>query len=154
MKVQRIALGDVAFLLVLGIAIPIALVHVVYGTYHLALIAAIAVAIGVAIEVTGWNPWPTAVAAPELELMDRVPAPSEPITVRVVRASGTCPLGFRPGSWWTIDEAGHVSSPLCRPAVAALNPALGRSMETTGEGPVSCHCPLGDREVAFAFSRQ
>lgn len=154
MRAQRIALGDVAFLLVLGLAIPVALVHVAYGTYHLALIAASAVIIGVAIEVTGWNPWPTAVAAPELELMDRVPAPSAPIAVRVVRASGTCPLGFRPGSWWTIDEAGHVSSPLCRPAVTALSPAFEAVLGTAGEGPVSCHCPLGDREVAFAFSRQ
>ena len=93
----------------------------------------------------------TAVVRPELELMDAVPvAPLSPVTIGVVGAKGVCPLGFRPGHTWVIGDDGHLSRPLCQPAVTALSSML-RSVSTKGAKlRVPCHCPLGNREVAFA----
>ena len=93
----------------------------------------------------------TAVVRPELELMDAVPvAPLSPVTIRVVGATGVCALGFRPGHTWVIGDDGHLSRPLCQPAVVAVSSML-RSVSTKGAKlRVPCYCPLGNREVAFA----
>ncbi len=93
----------------------------------------------------------TAVVRPVLELMDAVPvAPLSPVTISVVGARGVCPLGFRPGHTWVIGDDGHLSRPLCQPAVTALSSML-RSVSTKGAKlRVPCYCPLGNREVAFA----
>ncbi len=93
---------------------------------------------------------PTAVGArPELELMNTVPLAVAPATIGVIRTSGTCPLGFRPGYTWTLEQGGHLSHQLCRPAVDALTPVLQRSMHDELEHEVSCQCPLAERDVVF-----
>ncbi len=93
----------------------------------------------------------TALVRPELELMDALPeGPLSPVTISVVGARGVCPLGFRPGHTWVIGDDGHLSRPLCQPAVTALSSML-RSVSTKGAKlRVPCYCPLGNREVAFA----
>ncbi|GEM_PF-6754699 len=153
MGTAKMSFGQVAYLLVLGVAIPIAVWHIAAGLYHLALIAAFATVVGVAIEVTGWNPWRVSKAEPELELMDSLLAPTVPLTVRVVSARGICPLGFQRGDVWVASGEGHLSSKLCRPAVrslgAVLQPPIG---ERIGQ-VVSCQCPLGDRELEFAVAK-
>jgi hypothetical protein len=97
----------------------------------------------------------TAVVRPELELMDAVPVPLlSPVTIRVVGATGVCALGFRPGHTWVIGEDGHLSRPLCQPAVVAVSSML-RSLSTEEvKLEVPCQCPLGNREVAFAVQEE
>ena len=188
MSSRTVTLGDAAYLLVLGIALPLAVIHWTLGLYHLAFLAGLLVAVGLVNATTGWFPgfagasrrpaaaaaelyWPAegrrleraapgwgalASLAPrgELELMERVAAPPAPLLIRVVAASGLCPLGFRQGDTWVVDETGYLSSPLCLPAATSLTPVL-QSREGNGNGhPVSCHCPLGQRDVVFAAARR
>ena len=87
----------------------------------------------------------------ELALVDEIPsAPILPVAVGVAGASGGCPLGFRPGQTWAIDADGHISRPLCRPAVDALATLLPTLTKETWEHGIPCRCPMGDREVVFA----
>ncbi len=97
----------------------------------------------------------TAVVRPELELMDAVPvAPLSPITLRVVGATGVCALGFRPGHTWVIGDDGHLSRPLCQPAVVAVSSML-RSLSTERvKQRAPCYCPLGNRKVEFAVQEE
>lgn len=88
-----------------------------------------------------------AAAEPQLELVEVLPIPSVAMAFGVVSAMGVCPLGFRPGSTWAIDEEGHLSRPLCRPAVAAVLDISSQGAEA------SCRCPLGDRALIFALQR-
>lgn len=91
---------------------------------------------------------------PELELLDTVPLTVGPATISVAGAEGVCPLGFRQGHTWALSQNGRLSSPLCRPAVEALSPAL-RLAQGNGNGQtVSCRCPLGDREVLLRVGHQ
>lgn len=86
----------------------------------------------------------------ELELVDELPpVPILPVTVGVAGATGGCPLGFRPGQTWRVDADGHISRPLCRPAVDALTSMLPTLTEEDWEHGVPCRCPLKDREVIF-----
>lgn len=87
----------------------------------------------------------------ELELVDEIPsAPILPVTVGVAGVTGGCPLGFRPGQSWTIDADGHISRPLCRPAVDALATLLPTLTQDDWEHGIPCRCLLRDREVVFA----
>ena len=89
----------------------------------------------------------------ELELVDEIAsAPILPVTVSVAGATGGCPLGFRPGQAWGIDADGHISRPLCRPAVDALATMLPMLTEEDWEHGIPCRCPLGNREVVFAVA--
>lgn len=86
-----------------------------------------------------------------LELMDDMPVgPILPVTVGVAGVTGGCALGFRPGQTWTIDADGHMSRPMCRPAVTALASFLPSLSADDWEHGVPCKCPLGNREVVFA----
>lgn len=155
MGTAKMSFGQVGYLLVLGVAIPVAVWHIAAGLYHLALIAAFATVVGVAIEVTGWNPWRVSGAfpRPELELMEEVGLPAVPATIRVVGARGVCPLGFGMSSTWKVDGEGRIRPWLCRPAVNALSPALESLLADGGGGSVSCSCPLGDRVLSFALAK-
>ena len=87
----------------------------------------------------------------DLELVDEVPSVQIlPVTVGVAGATGGCPLGFRPGQSWGIDADGHISRPLCRPAVDALSELLPTLTRDDWEHGIPCRCPMGDREVVFA----
>jgi uncharacterized repeat protein (TIGR04076 family) len=63
---------------------------------------------------------------------------------------GVCPLGFRPGKTWSVERDGHMSHPLCRPAVEAISQALWEFNEEAMEAGISCRCPLGDRNMVFS----
>ena len=155
MITNKMSFGRVSYLVVLGMAIPLAALHVGLGLYHLALIVAAAVIAGVAIEVTGWNPLQAAASTPvpELELMDTFLLPSAPITIRAVAARGICPLGFQPGDTWSLDGEGHLSPWLCRPAVDSLSAILQAPQHNGNGKSISCRCPLRDRELAFAVAK-
>ena len=129
------------FLLVVGVGIVVAPTASERATEEM---------MGLATADTG-----TAVVRPELELMDAVPvAPLSPVTISVVGATGVCPLGFRPGHTWVIGDDGHLSRPLCQPAVVAVSSML-QSVSTKGAKlRVPCYCPLGNREVAFAVQEE
>ena len=87
----------------------------------------------------------------ELELVDEIASASIlPVTVGVAGATGGCPLGFRPGQSWAIDADGHISRPLCRPAVDALASLLPTLTRDDWEHGIPCRCPMADREVVFA----
>ena len=88
---------------------------------------------------------------PELELMDMLPvAPLAPVTIGITRDIGVCPLGFRRGDAWFVDSDGHISRPLCRPAISALGSMLQATQNAGQEQEVACLCPLSDRKVLFA----
>ena len=73
--------------------------------------------------------------------------------IGVIRALGTCPLGFDPNKMWKVDKDGHLSCPLCRPAVTSISQALRTLDEEELEAGVVCHCTLGDRNVVFSFEK-
>lgn len=152
MRAQKMALSDAAVLLVLGAALPIAVIDIILGVYHLAFIAVAAAAVGIVAMTTGWFSAPEIATRPELELLDRVPAPPRPATIEVVGSKGVCALGYGPGRTWAINENGHLSSPLCRPGVVALSPALQAMKRGEPGGEVACLCPLGGRQVSFAVA--
>ncbi len=187
MSSRTVTLGDAAYLLVVGIAVPLAVIHWTLGLYHLAFLSGLLVVVGLVNATTGWAPglvasgrrattvpaelaWPAegrrleetqhrwaalAAIAPrgELELMERLPAPSVPLLIRVVATSDLCPLGFRQGDTWVLDQTGYLSTPICLPAARSLTTLL--QSPQAGEGhPVSCHCPLGERDVVFAAARR
>jgi hypothetical protein len=86
----------------------------------------------------------------ELELMDAVPVSlMMPVTLGVTRASGVCPLGFRPGHTWVVGVDGHLSRPLCAPAVTASTAILEEWSAVGLRIAEPCHCPVG-RELVFA----
>ncbi len=87
---------------------------------------------------------------PELELVDTVSVePPSPVTVEVTAATGDCARGFMPGDIWTIDVHGHASSPLCKPAVCALESIFREWWKNDPEGEFQCRCPLPGRELVF-----
>ena len=95
----------------------------------------------------------TSVEGASLELVDILPAPLDPVIIRVVGAQGVCALGFRPGLTWAVDRQGQLSSPLCRPAVAALGELLQGQQSNGHALATACRCPLGDRSVEFEVLR-
>ena len=80
------------------------------------------------------------------------PPPFWPVTIAALKTTGDCPLGYKPGETWVIHGDGHISRPLCRPAVAALNHMFnsGSGEEPGQEAP--CDCPFTDRQVVFAMA--
>lgn len=152
MRRHTLAFSDVALLLVLGAALPIAVIDIMLGVYHLAVIAVAAVVVGITVTTTRWLSTPVSAARPELELLNRVPAPLRPVSVEVVGMRGVCALGYHPGSIWAIDPEGYMSPRLCRPGVVALSPALQALGRGEPKEEVYCLCPLGDRRVSFAVA--
>ena len=92
---------------------------------------------------------------PVLELMDGLSTiPLGTATIGVVRSvGGICPLGFQPGKTWSVDSDGHLSRPLCRPAVDAISTALWERDEEDLETGIVCHCPIGDQNLVFSVER-
>ena len=92
---------------------------------------------------------------PALELVDELnrPVPGS-AKIGIIRALGTCPLGFDSNKMWNVDKDGHLSRPLCRPAVTSISNALRTLDEEELEAGVVCHCPIGDRNVGFTFENQ
>ncbi|MBI4198410.1 MAG: hypothetical protein HY533_04805 [Chloroflexi bacterium] len=86
-----------------------------------------------------------------LELQDIVPISGFAATITVTQEVGFCPLGFRPGQTWQVDEYGKVSRPLCRPAMTALALGLEEAARGAPGDQVSCRCPLKQGEVVFAI---
>ncbi len=86
-----------------------------------------------------------------LEMLQSMPAPSVPITVAVTNAVGVCPRGLTVGDTVSIDARGHLSRPLCRTAVEALQEALLAPIAAPDlDRLVSCHCPVAGPGLTFA----
>ena len=75
---------------------------------------------------------------------------AHPATVQVTDGAGACPWGLQVGDRLEVEAGGRLSSPLCRAAVAALGPVLGRLEDGSDRGTaVSCRCPLAGRHRTF-----
>ena len=97
----------------------------------------------------------TEAAEAGIEWIDEVPlAPLAPVSMRVVKVTGACALGFMPGNEWVIDTHGHLSRPLCSAAVKAFSDLRGGPWEHGLPQNVPCHCPLAGREVVFAMEME
>lgn len=170
MKTRNASGFDLAFILVAGAAIPVAMgaavlaagdglpgqaLAVMLGVYGTALVMGLMMAAGERqpagaprlADVGGAGASQAAV----LELTDILVAPPVPLTFEVARATGVCPLGFRPGHTWTVDASGRISRPICQPGAIALTAMLARRPEGEMEREAPCRCPLGDRELVFAW---
>ena len=90
-----------------------------------------------------------------LELVDELfTTPNGRATIGVIRSvGGVCSLGIKTGKTWNVDRDGHLSRPLCRPAVDSISRALRVLDEEELEAGVLCRCPLGDRNVVFSVER-
>ena len=139
--------------LVLGDGLPVQAIAVMIAAYAVGLFWA---GVGVARStetVAGLAPGVDAAVRehmPALELLDTVPYVAQPASVRVTGGSGACPWGLQVGDRLGIEAGGRLSSPLCRTAVAALGPALGRLEDGGDRGTaVSCRCPMADRHRTF-----
>jgi uncharacterized repeat protein (TIGR04076 family) len=88
---------------------------------------------------------------PALELLDSISVAGVAATIMVAREVGVCPLGFRQGQTWHVDDEGNLSRPLCRPAVTVLASALEAAGRGASGAQVSCRCPLKQGEVVFAI---
>ena len=90
-----------------------------------------------------------------MEWIDEVPlAPLAPISIKVLKVTGACALGFMPGNRWVIDANGHLSRPLCAAAVKAFSSIGSGPWEDGLPQEVACHCPLAGREVVFAIDTE
>lgn len=90
-------------------------------------------------------------ATPGIEWIDEVPlAPPVPVSMKVVKVTGSCALGFLPGDRWVIDANGRLSRPLCAAAVKAFSSLRSGPWGDGLPREVTCHCPLAGREVVFA----
>ena len=129
-------------------ALPMAGVAVGDRLYAQAMIAIGAFLVGVVVVRSEWVERRIAAARSRIEIVDAVAAPAQPLTVRVLRAQGACPLGFQPGRAWAVDSRGHLSPVLCRGAIEQLVPLFQRAGYEDGrESQVVCRCPLaGDRK--------
>lgn len=137
---------------VLGIALvaalPLAELAASDRLYAQALIVFGAFLVGAVVARSEWADRRVVAARGQIEMVDTVAAPPRPLTVRVLRARGACPLGFQPGQAWSIDARGHLSPVLCRGALQPLSSLL--QQDGHGEGVVSqvaCRCPLAGRQL-------
>ncbi|MCH8206702.1 MAG: hypothetical protein IH956_06820 [Chloroflexi bacterium] len=138
--------------LILGDALPLQAMAVMFGAYALALVWA---AMGMTFvdegapanhEVASAAPAQT----PGLELLYTVPLQMAPATVGVVGAAGSCPWGLVVGDRLEVDALGRLSRPLCKTAVEALSAALRRSTPGSDfNAHVSCRCPLAGGHRTF-----
>ena len=93
---------------------------------------------------------------PMLDLVHSVAAQPSPRLIEVTAEIGICPRGFKSGDLITVGRDGTLSRPICRSAVAALNPALEAGAESGNgsEAQVSCLCPLPMRHLTFSIGRE
>lgn len=86
-----------------------------------------------------------------LEMLQAMPAPSVPITAAVTAAVGVCPRGLTIGDSVSINARGHLTRPLCRTAVEALQGSLLAPIEARDfDRRVSCYCPIAGSGLTFA----
>ncbi len=89
---------------------------------------------------------------PRLDLVEEIGNhPSMAITA--VADSGVCPLGFRTGQTWAVNDVGRLTRPLCLPARAAIQATFGEAgTRGIAQGlEVACRCPLPSRSVVFSL---
>ena len=142
---------DRIFIAFLGIGVWVAVVHLTLGLYHLAAMAAIAVAVGMVMLGLDYSIRFARRFRPELRVLDMIPRPSEPISVQAVSVEGKCAWGYRESDSWVISSGGWAMPGLCRAAADALTLAL-QDGSAPGKSPAfSCHCPLMERQVTFAW---
>ena len=147
---RRPRIATLTFAGVLVVGVTVAVVHVFLGLYHLTVIALLAVAAGVVTMMAETVPAVARRLRAELSLVGRVPAPGQPVALRVLASKGQCAWGYKESDRWSVDPDGLVSSPFCRAAAVSLAAALGApAPEPGGECPLACRCPLAGREVTF-----
>ena len=108
---------------------------------------------------TGYAAWEATLG---IEWIDEVPpavlmplAPvSMPVSMTVVKVTGSCIFGFKPGDKWVIDANGHLSRPMCAVAVKAFSSLPGSPREAGLPQEAACSCPLAGREVVFAMETE
>ena len=95
---------------------------------------------------------------PALELMPSVEAQAIAHSIEITAAIGICPRGFKVGDHITAEVDGTLSRPICRAAIAALNPMLDAEADLNGgtesQTQVSCLCPLAMRHLTFSIGRE
>jgi hypothetical protein len=149
METSRGRLWDGVLGLVLVAAFPIAAFDLTRGLYAQAAMALAACLAGAFILGDAWVRRQAAVALGRVEMVYSVVAPARPMTLRVLSARGSCPLGFRPGQTWAVDARGHLAPALCRGATRQLEPMLQRAPEDGRETQAACRCPVLGRELTF-----
>jgi hypothetical protein len=100
-----------------------------------------------------WTVPASAIEAPELSEVVSA-APPGPVTVVVVKATGVCPLGFRPDHIWLIDGDGRLSRPLCKPVVSALDLVFQSWPQEEEKQLLTCCCPIDNRQREVVFMVQ
>lgn len=144
-QIATLALGAV---LVVGVGV--AVVHAFLGFYHLTFIALLAAAAGAVTMMAETVPAVARRVRPELSLVDRVPAPGQPMALRVLASKGACAWGYREANRWIIHTDGLIRPRFCRSAAASFAAALQLpALEPGEECPLTCRCPLAAREVTF-----
>lgn len=128
------------------VAIPAGIFHATSGRYAQAIIALGCATLGAYLLGVEWMPGRAAKHGRQVTALDAAFGPGE---IMAVGRLGPCPLGYRPGQMWHIASGGELSSPLCWPALEAVQPLLAGLPDTAG-CTAGCRCPLGDGTVVFA----
>lgn len=142
---------DRVFIVFLGVGAVAAAMHVMLGLYHLATIATVAFAVGLVMLGLDYSIRFARRFRPELRLLTMIARPHEPISVRAVSVEGKCAWGYRESDSWVIGTSGWAMPGICRAAADALTPALHEGYSPGKPSEFSCHCPLTDRRVTFAW---
>lgn len=142
---------DRIYIAVLVVGTLAAGVHLTLGLYHLATIAALAVAVGLVILGLDYSLRFARRFHPELRVLTMLKRPPEPVSVRAVSVEGECAWGYRESDSWVISTGGWAMPGICRAAAGALTTAVEEGYAQGKMTEFSCHCPLMDRRVTFAW---
>ena len=149
---RRIPFWDVAYLVIIAIAIPVAALHVTRGLYAQAVFTAGAAVVGLLVFLTSGLERREAETTSLGKARASMAVPMQPFRLRVVDVQGACPLGFQMGKAWEIDPRGRITPPLCETALRAIDPWL-RDETNAADHRAACRCPLADARLAFAVDR-
>ncbi len=166
----RAQLLDIAILMAVGVAVPIALLAILYLGRVRPPSEALMVMLGVYVAGLVWLALHLGLFSQEaqrqpsearprmrqamvalaeslgLELVYGVPPPPSAFSVEVVDATARCPLGLKVGDRLGVDAEGRFSSALCSAAVAALFPVLA---DPSNDARATCRCPVAAGGLTF-----
>lgn len=165
---------DIAVLMAAGVAVPIALLAILYLGRVRPPSEALVVMLGVYVAGLAWLALHLSLFSQEtqrqpseaqprmrqtmlalaeslgLELVYGVSPPPSALSIAVVDSVGRCPLGLKVGDTLQVDAEGRLSSALCASAVAALFPVMASPSGTPGaDARATCRCPLMAGGVTF-----
>lgn len=128
-------------------AIPAGIFHLTSGRYAQAVIALGCATIGAYLLGAYWLPSGAAKSRRKITALDAAFGPGE---IQAVEMLGACPLGYRMGQAWNVAAGGRLDSPLCWPAIEAVQPLLAGLPGTAGR-TAGCQCPIGYSSVVFTI---